>query len=208
VINDLREAEADSRRRSNVHSATNVSITAKADLYGVAGEDAWIEWCGKKGFTAGPRPEARHKGVQFRSMGFGVKILCSPTPGHLLVKADTKEWADIYVLASYDPIHKRAILIGWLPGDCVRDAPVRDMAKAGAGYRLLSHAVKSRDLASLTMLEEVIRRQIGLTDVAAWYDSTAPATSDKPRPPGPTAAPAKPQQIAFDFGTHLGDRTR
>lgn len=201
---ELRQEEADRRRRSNRYSTTNKGITGNAELYGVAGEDAWIAWCQSKGLVAGPRPEKRHRGVQFRSAGIGVKILCSPTPGHLLVKADTKEWADIYVLASYDAHRTLATLIGWLPGSCVRAAPVRDMAKAGADYRLVSHAVKSRDLASMSMLEEVMKGALDMEAVEAWFESDGTTTLAKP------AAPPAPQltQAGFDFGMNLVDRTR
>jgi hypothetical protein len=209
VRDDLRVVEADQRRLANRGSHTNKPITDKAEILGVAGEDAWIEWCHKHGIVPGPRPTSRHRGVQFRTQGLSVKILCTETPGNLLVKANTKEWANVYLLASYDRHTKRATLVGWLPGTCMKEAPIRDMARAGSDYRLESHAVKSRDLASMSMLQEVFSEtnSFGLEDVEAWWSAQQPTAKVGAAAAREVPATPEPLQMGFDFGAaSLGTR--
>ena len=171
---DDRLSEAAKREAVNRGSRTNRSIEGDADYLGVAGEDAWMMWCQVHGFDHGPRPQRRHKGVQFVTNGQSVKILCSRTPGNLLVKQGAVR-ADLYVLAAFDDASRKATLIGWVPKRVVELAVVRSLSRGE--YSIPSHAVPVSALFDMSTLAQVLAGVLTLLEV-----SNAHAPVDPPKP--------------------------
>lgn len=194
---DDRLAEAARRASLNRHSSTNQSIEGDADYLGVAGEDAWIRWCHGRGVDPGPRPEKRTPGYQFTTKGVKVKVQCSRTPGHLLVKT-TRVAADVYVLAAFDDASRQATLLGWTFASTVREAPTKSYSKGT--YSVISHAVRVRDLHPMATLGEFVSKVDEATTAFRDFEEQMRRVNEvaSVRPTPKDVDPV--QQLGFDLG--------
>lgn len=143
--------EANERGSLHESHASSRPLSVEYECVGLAGEFEF-------GANVGQMPDLERRPNGDKGIDFMVPVLMSVDvktarkAGHL-IHEQGKPFADLYVLAEFDDVHRRATLLGWCHGKALQAAPVRDF-----GYGILSHHIHRGALRPMSeLLARVMR---------------------------------------------------
>lgn len=141
------QKEADDRHDAHRDHATSRPLSINYELVGLVGESKFGELCNQM-----PDLERRldgDKGIDFIvPLKFSVDVKTARNAFNL-IHEQGKNFADIYVLASYDDDTKDATLLGWEWGAVLKRAPVKDF-----GYGIMNHYIPAEQLRPMKELQD------------------------------------------------------
>lgn len=139
--------EAEARHDAHKDHASSRPLSEDYEYVGLLGES-------KFGELSGLMPDLQRKlsgdnGVDFVvPLKFSVDVKTARKAYHL-IHEQGKNFADIYVLASFDDETQSVKLVGWEWGATLKRAPIKDF-----GYGIMNHYIPAKDLKPMDELKK------------------------------------------------------
>lgn len=145
---EMIQMEAEARHNAHKEHASSRPLSKDYELIGLLGEAKFGEICGFMPDLQ--RRLAGDSGVDFIvPLRYSVDVKTARKP-YYLIHEQGKNFADIYVLASYDDGTKKVELLGWESGSALKKAPVKDF-----GYGIMNHYIPVKELRPM---QELLKR--------------------------------------------------